>query len=325
MHRVRVFLNGAASSSRSQDWRGEIQKPLFRSRVEFVTSGSREEFEGELRRAAEDNVDAVISVGGDGTFNTVLQGLATSKTSFLVVPAGTANDLARELGISKRLKRAVECIRRNEVSDIDLLSINGRYMATNGGIGIVSDVALHINGWRNQIPGFRSLMTGLHHHVYSLGLAGHLLTHSYRYYHVRVESKEFTGDVKTPLLFVNNQPYIAGSFPVAPETNNSDGTFNVTIFVHPTWTEFMTAVVRVQQHLPLDHDKNVISFETAKVTLLSLDESTELSFFGDGEELSKARELEVKIHPKALRVFRPGDERGVHAKDFKGLKEPMFL
>ena len=38
MHKVRVFMNGAASSSQSQDWKGELQRSLFRSQVDFVTA-----------------------------------------------------------------------------------------------------------------------------------------------------------------------------------------------------------------------------------------------------------------------------------------------
>lgn len=305
MHRVRVFLNGAASSSRSHDWKGELQRGLFRSEVSFVSSPNREEFEQELRRAAEEKIDVVVSVGGDGTFNTLLQQLKSTETSFLVVPAGTANDLARELGVTRKLRTAIECIRRDEVQTIDLISINGRPMATNGGIGLVSDVALSINTWRKKIPAFQRLMGGVHHRVYSMGLGVHLLANRFHRYQVSVESEEYSGEITTPLLLINNQPNIAGTFPVAPATRNDDGSFNVTFFLHESWAEFVAAVLRVKRGLPVDHDPKIVSFESRRTTIHSLEPDVALGFFGDGEHLVRASSLEARIQPKALKVFRP--------------------
>jgi diacylglycerol kinase (ATP) len=303
MHRVRVFLNGAASSSGAYDWRGKIHEFLFRSQVDFVSPDTPEAMKEELERASREHIDVIISVGGDGTFNALIQSLAKSETTFLVVPAGTANDLARELGITPKLRKALECVRRNEVHRIDLLSINGRFMATNGGIGVVSDVALSVNDLRGKIPGFRALMKSMHHHVYSAALVAHLASRRYRHYKVRIRSAQYEGEVTTPLLLVNNQPYIAGTFPVAPETNNSDGKFNVTIFAHEDWASFIGTVIRVKRGLPVDHDPCVISFETDSLDIELLD-GPDFTFFGDGELLAQGRKLEVRILPQALKVFR---------------------
>ncbi len=300
-----MFLNGAASSSRSQDWRGQISQRLFRSEVEFIAAKSREEMIRELRRAARDEVEAVISVGGDGTFNTLLQELGNSRTRFLVVPAGTANDLATELGITRKLNRAVECIRRDEVDQIDLISVNGCYMATNGGMGIIGDVAAHINAWRARIPGFRRMMSRLHHHTYSAALGGHLALGRLRFYQVHVESDGYTGDVQTPLLLVNNQGKLGGSFPVAPHTHNNDGTFNVLMFTHTSAISFIQAVYRIKQGLPVDHDPNVVSFESKEIEITSMKPTQDLRFFGDGEFIANGSTLKIKVHPKALHVFRP--------------------
>ncbi len=303
MHKVRVFLNGAASSSGAYDWRGKIHEFLFRSQVDFVSPSTPEIMKEELERASRENIDVIISVGGDGTFNTLIQSLAKSRTAFLVVPAGTANDLARELGITPKLRKALECVRKDETHSIDLLSVNGRYMATNGGIGVVSDVALSVNELRGKIPGFRSLMKSLHHHIYGAALVAHLVSQRYRYYKLCVKSAQYEGEVRTPLLLINNQPYIAGTFPVAPETMNNDGKFNVTLFAHEDWTSFIGTVIRVKKGLPVDHDPRVISFETDHVEIELL-EGPDFTFFGDGEFLAQGRKLDVRVLPQALRVFR---------------------
>ena len=305
MQKVRVFLNGMASSSKSQDWEGQIRRGLFRSDLSFIRSKNHQQFLNEIQRAKDDKVEVVISVGGDGTFNTLLKELAETDTSFLVVPAGTANDLARELGISSRLRTAIEAIRKNEIQKIDLITINDQPMATNGGIGLVSDVAASINLLRKKIPGFKLLMSGMHHRVYSTGLAGYLLANRFHRYALRVQSEEFSGEIDTPLLLINNQPTLAGTFPVAPLTMNHDGHFNVTIFKHKTWVDFVAAILRFKQGLPMDHDKQLMSFESKKIVIESTDPKRNLKFFGDGEQLVESKKLIVKIKANALRLYRP--------------------
>ena len=260
----------------------------------------------ECRKAASERIDVVISVGGDGTFHTLLQHLAHSETIFLVVPAGTANDLATELGITRKLKKAVECIRRDSYKTIDLISVNDRLMATNGGIGLVGEVAHCINQWRKTIPGFRGLMSKTRHHVYTGVLSAHLLSNKINYRHLLLtDSSGQEREVRTPLLLVNNQAKLGGSFSVAPETHNDDGRFNVLLFTHNNRLELLDAILKVKRGKSTARDKNVHSFEATSLHVKCLDGGADLRFFGDGEEISIAAELNIAIKPKALRVFAP--------------------
>jgi diacylglycerol kinase (ATP) len=310
MQKVRVFLNHRASHGQDQKWEELIERHLFRSRLEFIHPSDLDELKAEIDRAIADQVDVVISVGGDGTFHTLIQRLAHQQTRFLVLPAGTANDLARELGMNKRLNRALECVRRDEWKAIDLITVNGSCLATNGGVGLVGDVAMKINTLRGQIPGFRSLMAGLKHQIYSLALGVEVLRHRTQYVPVRIQAKEFSAELETPLLMINNQPTIAGSFLIAPETRNDDGRFNVTIFTHKHFYDLVTALYRVRRQVPPANDPQIISFETDRVTIEHLAKGRPpLAFLGDGELLDHSSHFEIGIQPSILRVYSPTLER----------------
>lgn len=78
----------------------------------------------------------VIAAGGDGTLNAVVQGLAGSKTALGVLPAGTMNVFARELGIPyDNLPRAFEVIRAGLIHEIDLFEANGVPFVQMAGVG----------------------------------------------------------------------------------------------------------------------------------------------------------------------------------------------
>jgi diacylglycerol kinase family enzyme len=65
-----------------------------------------------------------------------------------IIPCGSSNDLAGQLDIPTDFQQACRIIRSARLTDIDLISVNGRYFATCGGFGLAADVAQRANAWR---------------------------------------------------------------------------------------------------------------------------------------------------------------------------------
>jgi YegS/Rv2252/BmrU family lipid kinase len=93
------------------------------------------------RRAVEDDVSLVIAAGGDGTINEVIQELAGSETALGVLPMGTVNVWAREVGIPLDHARAREILVHGQTRRIDLGRANDRYFLLMIGIGVDGEVA----------------------------------------------------------------------------------------------------------------------------------------------------------------------------------------
>jgi diacylglycerol kinase (ATP) len=91
-------------------------------------------------KAVEQNVDVVIAVGGDGTINEIIQALVGSETALGVLPGGTANVWAREVGIPLDISRAREVLVRGQTRRIDLGRANERYFLLMTGIGLDGEV-----------------------------------------------------------------------------------------------------------------------------------------------------------------------------------------
>ena len=77
-------------------------------RPEFLPTRSAGDATIRARQAVEAGADLVISLGGDGTVNEIVNGIAGSQIPLAVLPGGTANCLAIEIGMGKRLGRALE-------------------------------------------------------------------------------------------------------------------------------------------------------------------------------------------------------------------------
>ena len=80
--------------------------------------------------------DAVIVCGGDGTVNEVVGGLAGSPVPLLVIPGGTSNVLAREIGLPRLLSDCVALLRRGAIRRIPLGRAGERYFVLMAGIGV---------------------------------------------------------------------------------------------------------------------------------------------------------------------------------------------
>jgi len=88
-----------------------------------------------------DGEKVVVAVGGDGTLNTVVQALAGSSTALGVLPAGTMNVFARELGIPfNNLKKSLDVFNRGFIKEVDLFEANGHAFMQMAGIGLDAQV-----------------------------------------------------------------------------------------------------------------------------------------------------------------------------------------
>ncbi len=98
------------------------------------------------REAAQAGYDAVIAAGGDGTINEIVNGLAGSQTALGVLPVGTVNVWAREIGLPLQPRATTEALLRTHVRSIDLGRAGDRYFLLMAGVGFDAAVVNEVRG-----------------------------------------------------------------------------------------------------------------------------------------------------------------------------------
>jgi YegS/Rv2252/BmrU family lipid kinase len=98
------------------------------------------------KRASEAGLARVVAWGGDGTLNEVAWGLLGSNTALGVLPGGTVNVFAREVGIPLGLEGALDVLVEGEVRRIPVGMANGRPFLLMAGCGIDGEVAYRVKG-----------------------------------------------------------------------------------------------------------------------------------------------------------------------------------
>jgi diacylglycerol kinase (ATP) len=92
-----------------------------------------------VRAAEQQGYDTIIAAGGDGTVHSAAQGMVHSKLRMGIVPMGTANNIARALGLPLKVDEALAVVAASTVKSIDVGTVAGRYFLEAAGVGLFAD------------------------------------------------------------------------------------------------------------------------------------------------------------------------------------------
>ena len=305
MAKISVYFNNSSSRAKSDVWARRLRHHFFRHDVSFHHPLSLIDLSESLKRDIDHQVDFVFSVGGDGTANKIVQEIIGTKIKLLIIPAGTANDLARELDISANIKSIAKAFNQQKTLTLDAIKINDQFMLTSGGLGLTSAVAEKINLYRKTIPGFKQLMKLSGDLIYPLFLAKEYLS-PLKHYKLHIDSPDFPRLeklIESCFVMINNQSKVGGNFTVAPNTKNDDGQFNVTIFCHKNKLNLIATTLKIMNGVDVSSDPDLIIFETDQVEIMNTG-SEELAFFGDGEILCRDKNFKISCEHKAVQVCK---------------------
>src|SRR5882757_5984807 len=157
---VTVFVNSVAGGGRARSCLSPIQK-LFESfhvDAQFVMSNCAADLEASAQDAILQGRQALIAMGGDGTFQALANAALGADVILGVLPVGGGNDFAAALGLPADALNAADAILRGEPRLVDLLRVHTaegriRLYAGGGGIGLDAEAARYANGRYRRLPG----------------------------------------------------------------------------------------------------------------------------------------------------------------------------
>jgi diacylglycerol kinase family enzyme len=243
-------------------------------------------------RQAASRGDLLVAAGGDGTVGTVAAVAVETGATLGVLPLGTLNHFAKDLGIPQDLEQAVGGIVTGTPRAVDVAEVNGRIFINNSSVGIYPRMV-----WERDAEQHRG------RRKWTASAVAVLRTwRRYRMVTARlgIDGKETV--VRTPFVFVGNNEYKAEGFELGGRTTLDGGRLSVFLAPECGRFEFLTLPLRALLKR-LDGGAPFAGFRAGAVTVDVPNRRVSVAL--DGEVAMMRSPLVYRVRPGALRVIAP--------------------
>lgn len=229
--------------------------------------------------------DRVIAVGGDGTLKLVAECLLNTETPIGIIPAGSANGMAKELGIPLNIEEALEVAATANPQKIHATMVN-------------NELCIHLSD-----IGFNAYLVKKFDELPTRGMLTYAKSAWHAFWNHRKMQVQFkVGDrqikTKAAMVVIANATKYGTGFNINPNGKLNDDVFEVILIKEYAVMEILKIWV---SKLPWN-PKKIESFQASEVQIITRHKA---HFQVDGEYLGKTNKVEAKLLPKAINVIMP--------------------
>lgn len=240
-------------------------------------------------------VDRVIIGGGDGSMNMALPGLMKHGLPLGILPMGTANDLARTLGVPEDLQAACEIIATGNTRQIDIGEVNGFYFFNVAHIGLAVEVARRSDGEMKKRLG-----------AFAYPYAAWTAFKTRKTFSVALHCDDDSRSLRAVQVSVGNGRFYGGGVPIAEDATIDDGRLDLYAIPAGRWHRLM-AMIPALRSGRTKQDRGIITMagETAEVRT-----TKPKTVAVDGEEMTQTP-AKFRVLRAALTVFAATHQAGL--------------
>ena len=256
--------------------------------IRLASGGS--EIEAAVRAGIAARPDVVVAGGGDGTVSAVASALAGGEIALGVLPLGTLNHFAHDLGIPDDLQAAVAVLAGGHEKQVDVGEVNGQVFINNSSIGLYADIVRlrehqqHRLGRSKWLASLLSAITALRRYPF-LG--------------VRLSVGGESRLQRTPFVFVGNNEYEVTGFSIGQRARLDGGCLSLYFARRPGRRRLLMLALRALIGR-LRQARDFEAVTTKEVVIES--RHAHLRVAADGEVTMMKPPLEYRIRPAALKV-----------------------
>jgi diacylglycerol kinase (ATP) len=282
-----LFIVNPGSGPGQKDWE-QIIKDFFNGRseqIEFFRLEKDANNKDLLQKSiGQFKPDRVVAAGGDGTVKMAAESVMGKDIPLGIIPAGSANGMAKELGIPLDPVAAIELSVTGSPKPLDLIFINDEYCIHLSDLGLNARMLEHFEQFDTR--GFVG---------YGRALLKMLGRHQFMRINLQANNRVYKRKVVMAVI-ANASKYGTGAN-INPTGDPSDGEFEVVLVRRLGLFQLLKMIVTGK---PLDQNKT----EVIKCKRMKLTSSRPYPFQVDGESREKQKEINAVIEPGALKVIR---------------------
>ncbi|MRD46544.1 hypothetical protein GHT07_04605 [Caenimonas koreensis DSM 17982] len=295
-----IISNASAGQGRPAEGAGEMEAACRRrgldARAVLVRDGE------DITRAASDAIEQgaslVVAAGGDGTVSAVASQVAGTGVTMGVIPMGTLNHFAKDLGIPLEAEGAIDVLVRGKVLDVDAGEVNGRLFINNSGLGLYPDIVREREAQQRRLG--RGKWAALLHACLRAAQRYPVLS-----LHFEVDGKKL--ERRSAFVFIGNNEYTMTGFEIGERAGLADG--KLSLYVTHRMGRF--GLVWLALRALFGRLEQARDFDMLTATSVMVDtHKRSIRVATDGEVTLMQTPLHYRIRPAALRVMVPASLPG---------------
>lgn len=286
---IYMIVNPIAGRGRALQWERRLSQRLTelgsQYRVLYTQyAGHAKEL---AQQAVREGASCVAMISGDGTLQSMAEGLKDTGVPVCILPGGTGNDVSRALGMPKTPEEAADVIIAGHRRRMDVGSVNGRCFLNIVGVGFDVDIVRYAEKTKRYMRGLLNYLVALiralaHHH-------GHRM---------RVIADGVERNFEAVIVAVANGRYFGGGMMVAPNADPTDGLLDVCMIQNVSRLRALTLLPKfiTGKHIEM----SITEYIRAKHVVIEQDRD---KIQADGD-IVQARRIEILLDG-ALEVLVP--------------------
>lgn len=257
----------------------ETNKPLHA--IDLAQKASREEY------------DIIIAAGGDGTIIEVISGIINSKSKLGIIPYGTGNMLANNLGIpATNISKAIEIILEGYTQKIDIGKINNRYFAFMAGCGFDAKIIDETSREKKKKYGLLAYFLEGFLQVFNTKCAS---------FKIKLDNKKVIKTRALTVIIANSANIIGNIFSLAPQALPSDGLLDIIIISPKQSIDYVPLLWGILTR-QFDKNSNKIRYYQAKEIEIKC--KPNILVQADGDIIDKTP-IKIQVIPQAINILTP--------------------
>lgn len=233
----------------------------------------------------------IYSVGGDGTLNEVLNGMAGSDSVLAMIPSGSGNDFIKSISNKKDYDNIIKETIDGAEREIDLARVNGRYFLNISSLGFDAYVVYNTLKFK-KLP----FVTGSL--AYVLGIFFSIIGRTSS--DLKISIDDTTLKMEAMLAAVANGKYYGGGMLASPDAIIDDGLFDICLIEKKRRLAIMTLFPKFMKG---QHGKiKGVSFKRGKKVTIESTRPVILNIDGEVSVISRA---DFEIIPKGIKIVIP--------------------
>lgn len=284
------LINSASNAHRAESFFKERESELAElfHGAEFIYIGTDDSIE-DLARLKAKTFTHVIACGGDGTVNRAANGVIGSTATLGVIPIGSGNDFAQNIGLDCSFSQAIEVLKKNHTVPIDAIKTEWGYFVNTYGIGV--------DGLTNYYSSQSHFKSGTARYFWG-GLKALMLSKPFQ---LDLSIQEHSSPIKKEvwMVAVANGKTEGGKYVISPGSVNYDGLVEVVIVEKVSRMRLFIEFLKLSFGYSFK-DGVIDQYTTKKGCNIKSDRN--LRAHADGEQVSGFRSWNFEVLPGALPV-----------------------